>query len=264
MTEHQIASDAPKSPRGPSKNDWRIVTGYDLVEFLRQWLQNEGYGGMSVCEVILTQERFRGLRCYVAKATIFWSHIQLESFLGESGTLGSLWHYSQSSKSLPQGQRFFWLDYFCLRQCKNDFHVEVVVSLVKEIGCLVADVDLKMNNKNAESLGYLKLQDSCNYLQRSFCMLELYAAVEGKADLVCNSGWDKEGLEAMLAEKRPPSGPKQEYYAEGWLGSLHCQAANARDAKDKKQIDDFISGSVGFDEMNESITAAILKSAHSE
>ena len=65
---------------------------------------------------------------------------------------------------------FFWLDYFSLRQCTNDFDVHMILAVIKKIGCLVASID-------SEHL----------YTKRSFCILEAYAAVaEEETTLMCH------------------------------------------------------------------------------
>ena len=39
------------------------------------------------------------------------------------------------------GEAYFWLDYFSLRQCRNDFQTAKIVALVREIGHMVAAVN---------------------------------------------------------------------------------------------------------------------------
>jgi hypothetical protein len=63
------------------------------------------------------------------------------------------------------------LDYFSLRQNVNDFCVDAVVSLIKDIGTTVAEVD------------HFELA----YLKRSFCILELFATADGGAKLLCQT-----------------------------------------------------------------------------
>merc|ERR1711862_831211 len=75
-------------------------TGYQLCDFLRSsWLPSIGAEKLSVCEVMLTDERFCDLRSSVGLATAFWSHIQMEEVLGNPsiGTLG-LMNYAQEEK----------------------------------------------------------------------------------------------------------------------------------------------------------------------
>lgn len=133
--------------------------------------------------------------------------------------------------------------------------------LVKEIGTLVAFIKFDIN-ENLHGASY----KNANYLQRSFCVLELYAAVAGKVNLVINTaGYYKEILEKILAPQRDESAAP--LFALGgfvgpecWVGPVNCAAAAARSGKDKAQIDGFIGGSVGFEEMDRVVTEAIFKS----
>merc|ERR1712224_164499 len=62
------------------------------------------------------------------------------------------------------GRRFLWTDYLSLRQGKSgDFHPQAIVELMTNVETLVADVD----------------RDKA-YVGRSFCMLEVFAAVLSK------------------------------------------------------------------------------------
>merc|ERR1712217_405890 len=58
------------------------MTGYDLADFLRGWLTREDHQDLSACEVILLDKRFDDLRQYVGVANVFWSHVQMEGFIG--------------------------------------------------------------------------------------------------------------------------------------------------------------------------------------
>jgi hypothetical protein len=106
--------DSPRNNTG-LKN----IAGYDLCEFLRDWLKTEGYEELSVCEVILTQEPYYHLRPHVSRANIFWSHIQLEGLLGRQSTLSGIAYQKHSIdreerwKLPPQDEQVIWLDYFC-------------------------------------------------------------------------------------------------------------------------------------------------------
>lgn len=85
------------------------------------------------------------------------------------------------------------------------------------------------------------------YTDRSFCVLELYAAVAGDAQLVCElKGGMRTYVEHALAKK-----------------PVNCAAAVTRNTKDKQQVDEFISSSVGFEKMDMIVTKAILQSATS-
>lgn len=101
---------------GPLEEDDRYglrnMTGYDVCDFLRRWLKQKGYEKLSVCEVILTQELFRDMRCHVKRANVFWSHIQLEDFRGVDGTLGGI-AFARGDMNAPQlperNTQAFWV-----------------------------------------------------------------------------------------------------------------------------------------------------------
>merc|ERR1739848_666473 len=123
-------------------------------------------------------------------ANVSWSHIQLEGFLrivfaavpnGKNvlmvpriGHMGDI-DKKDTAKCLPaKPNRRFWLDYFCLQQCQPNcgFIAEAVVELIAEIGTFCADI------KFGEGIGNL---------HRSFCALEICAAVQGKVPMVMTS-----------------------------------------------------------------------------
>merc|ERR1712196_496730 len=70
----------------------------------------------------------------------------------------------------PKDQRFLWIDLFCLRQCLADFTPNAVVELIRDTGCFAAMIDWKWT-----------------YVKRSFCIIELYAAVLGDCKLAIAS-----------------------------------------------------------------------------
>jgi hypothetical protein len=108
---------------------------------------------------------------------------------------GFHWAHTLDVESADQ---FFWLDYFCLRQCQNDFVAELIVPLVHSIGTLVAHIDVSVNELEKGSA-----YKDANYLQRSFCILELYAAVVGEVSLVCHTGFESYALEDILSSDPP-------------------------------------------------------------
>ena len=59
------------------------LTGYDVAAAIRGWLKESGSEQLSVCEAILLRGEMGGLRKYVGRAGIFWSHVQQEPFLGD-------------------------------------------------------------------------------------------------------------------------------------------------------------------------------------
>lgn len=222
---------------GPVEPDSRLglqnMTGYDVCSFIRSFLTTEGYESLSICEVILTSDRFSHLRCHIGLSNVFWSHIQSEGLVGQ-GTLSSIGEactkqlgvdpFDFEAKALSI---FFWVDYFSLRQAQSDFNPAAVVELVRDIGTVVACIDKGMI-----------------YPTRTFCVLELYAAVAGGAKLVCHTEKSRPKVEVQLADK-----------------PVKSQAASTRDAEDKKMIDDYIISSVGFAKMDELVSSSITSSA---
>lgn len=194
------------------------MTGHDLADFLRQWLRKEGHEGLSVCDVILKDARFKDLRNHVSVANVFWSHIQLEGYCGQNSlhhgattkgcmrtTLANMHlidnYASPALKSLlpPTSQRFHWVDYFCLRQCQQDFQVDAIIALIADIGFPVAGVD-----------------NDLPYFSRSFSILELYAAIKGGATLGINQmiSSSKKNWPQTLA----PAKPDDDCLRKFWIG----------------------------------------------
>jgi hypothetical protein len=94
---------------------------------------------------------------------------------------------------------------------------------VKTIGKTLAEIDGQMH-----------------YLNRPFCILELYETVVSNAELLCYPCVLAKGakLREMLAE-RP----------------VDAEAATTRNPEDKGLIDDFIRTTTGFERVNMSATA---------
>lgn len=192
------------------------VTGYDLCAHIRKWLDGNGAQGKSLCEVVLTDERFQDLRASVGLATVFWSHLQAEAVLGEQSTLRSM------ITALRGEDPFIWIDYLCLRQAKkNDFNPKCIVELIGVVGWMVACIDSAMQ-----------------YPQRSFCILEMLAAVAGRAKIRCIVH-----ASYQLAIETP----------------VEVGRAQTRKDADKKLIDELVAVSVGVEPLNRTIKMAILE-----
>jgi hypothetical protein len=58
---------------------------------------------------------------------------------------------------------FFWIDYFCLRQNQWDFDIDAVVAVMNQMDAVVA-----------------VMTKEHGYLDRAFCVLELFAAIRAK------------------------------------------------------------------------------------
>jgi hypothetical protein len=126
------------------------------------------YMGLSMCEVVLIDKDFAGIRETVGIASTFWSHVQAE-------TLDRLLLNMAHGLQIAQGwvvrwgglaTRFareledtVWLDMVSLRQgTSGDFHVAATLELIESIG----RVDATANG---------------GYLGRAFCLLEIFAVV---------------------------------------------------------------------------------------
>jgi len=197
------------------------VTGYDLCEYLRDWMKDRNFVTQSVCELILTESQFEHLRKYVGPATVFWSHMQKEGFLGKDGTLAMMNRaFREHADELPPTSAcFFWCDYFCLRQLVKDFQTKQVVDLIGKIGSLVSSFDAAME-----------------YIKRSFCLVEVYGAINGNCKYVCQTQQDCRAVRAKL-DAEP----------------VKAEMATSRFEDDKKRIDSYIESTVGFMELNKRV-----------
>ena len=121
-------------------------------------------------------------------------------------------------------------DYTTLKQCQNDFDLPRVRQVIKEIGLTLAELDFDLQA----------------YLTRSFCILELFATVEGGAKLLVQMHYLRAfGVEAELAA-RPVDAAK----------------AKTRREADKAKIDGFVEAMPGgFERLNATITTAIKEAA---
>jgi hypothetical protein len=205
--------------------DISSITGYDLCSFLRTWLVKNGHTELSVCEVILKDTRFKALRHHISPANIFYSHIQSTPPHHTFQQLSIA--CEEFDEELPTEELFCWLDYFSLRQNVNDFCVDAVVSLIKDIGTTVAEVD------------HFELA----YLKRSFCILELFATVDGGAKLLCQTECFRSDMADYLAGD-----------------PVSSKNAVTRRKEDKEAIDGFICSAMGFEAFDKTVHDAILAS----
>jgi len=113
------------------------ITGYDLLDFVNGWINDNGHTEHSVCEIILLDERFEAFRDTVGPASVFWSHIQRESFAESiqtgSGSRPTISNLRAACNLFCWTNPFFWLDYFCLRQLQQDFHLERIRTLIEDL-----------------------------------------------------------------------------------------------------------------------------------
>ena len=123
-------------------------------------------------------------------------------------------------------------DYTTLKQAKKegDFDLARVRQVIREIGLTLAELDL---NPQA-------------YLERAFCLLEIYASVHAGATLLMQMHYLKAFDVAAELAARP----------------VDAKAAQTRREKDKATIDGFVEAMPGgFEKLNATITKAIMEAA---
>jgi len=205
-------------------------TGYDLAEAIKVWLKDNNAEDKSVCEV-LKERGWEG----IGEAEVFLSHVQAES---PSETLNAMriidGRLGPARRGVKHPYSKVWVDYFCLRQLKNDFQTQQVEQLIRKTGAVYVWMD-------GEATG-------SSYPTRTFCVFELASAVENGATLMIktpNSG--------PLA---PPAydvcccctcdclrHPMPDY-------SIDAANATARRADDKAKVDKYIEEGPGFARVN--------------
>jgi len=99
--------------------------------------------------------------------------------------------------------------------------IEATVTLIKDIGTLVASIDATVE-----------------YTKRSFCLFELYAAVSQHVAYFC------EGVVKHIRDSLDKA-------------PITSKNAIAQCPEDKIQIDKFIEDSIGFEEFDQKLTDAL-------
>jgi len=128
----------------------------------------------------------------------------------------------------PPERCFFWVDYFSLRQGQSeDFDADAVMEVIPRIGTVVAQ------------MGDIKRTE---YLSRTFCLFEIYAAIGSDAQLLFYSGNRKEEAEDKFLRE-----PISLAVAEAWKRA------------DKEAIDSFLGSTVGFETVNRAIMESIQR-----
>ena len=253
--------------------------GYDLGHFVRIWDLVSGDADKSVLEVVLTRRqkyttqeivhegwqrdlqwdqqwqrdlqwrwqtyeatsRYESLRGdesfhwtqHVGPAHVFYSHVQLKPVRRTLQVIkGALAKSAPTRKllELAEGEKpRVWLDYFNLRQCGNDFKPAAVVDLIKQIGVCFIEFDT----------------DPTQYLARTFCALEAFAAVKGGV----KTGVLVDEIHAIMIKDMLVASP------------IKVADAQTRRRKDKDMIDAFITESVGFEALDAALTKLALDGA---
>ena len=133
------------------------LTGYDVAEATKMWLRENKAEDKSVCEV-LKERGWEG----VGEAELFLSHVQAESPFDTWYAMSTIDHrFGAARRGTKHEGSIVWVDYFCLRQLRNDFKPEQIAELIRETGAVYVKID------GAET--------GCSYPRRSFCTLETRA-----------------------------------------------------------------------------------------
>jgi len=221
------------------------LTCYDINSCIRERLKREGEENKSVCEVLLSAGS--GSKPAAGQAGVFISHVQSE-------------HPSDTMKAMRKldreiGGKFQWLDSFSLKQCQQDFKPESIVALIKWVGHTHVICDWELS-----------------YPKRSFCVLELYASVQGKAKLnMSGKGIDFRAWSVMreagkglhrvqraLEDRQSPhlrdeADPQLKEFLQKLEIVVDTANATTRRQQDKEMIDKYITENVegGHDKLNQ-------------
>lgn len=183
-----------------------VGTGYDLAHEIRKFLSDVGKEHLSIAEVMLAEGS--------AEVTIgpqtFVSH-QQKFHIGY--LLGKLYNRTELDFQLT-----WWVDFFLLRQCRQDFIPQQMITLIGEIGSTFIEKD-----KDFE------------HFRRSFCVLELYASISS-ASTIETDVITSDFVDFMKCN------------------TVDAAAARTRSDSDKAMIDKFIFESIGFERFNQVVT----------
>ena len=197
------------------------LTGYDFAAAVRHWLRSQGKAQMSVCEVLL-EEGCVG----VGPANTFYSHMQQPCV---TACIASMRAANLTFPKLhgKENETYYWLDYLTLRQCRQDFNLPHIASAVGAAGLTLAEVDLAPDP---------------SYLQRSFCIFEVYATVAAQNELLVHVHVSRgeKSLDEVLDET-----------------PVDCMRAQTRDVVEKHKIDMYIEREIGAEELNAVVTKAM-------
>jgi len=221
---------------GEFKSEWkhgRFVsttgTGYDVAECVRAWLSKTGNVGLSICEVLTAEGS-----CHVGQAKAFFSHVQSMHI---SQALHSLLVAAEAFAQFTE-QTCFWFDLFTLRQCqKGAFVPSQIVSVIGRIGLTLVELDEK-----------------ATYLTRSFCLFEVFATIQGKAELLC------------LARNTLGSDNISERWEEmlelpEMIQTLDSTTADCRSKEDQKLVVEYIQNAMGSEHLDDELKKAIMRGA---
>ena len=243
-----IRSEYPESLWWIAKTYGNRLTGYDLAEAIKVWLKKNNAEDKSVCEVL----KARGWEG-IGETEVFLSHVQAET---PSHTLEAMFKIDNRLGPARNGTKHLnskiWVDYFCLRQLKNDFQTQQVEQLIRKTGAVYVFMD-------GEETG-------SSYPTRTFCLFESATAISNGATLMIRTP-----VSGPLA---PPTWPCTcctccTYTCCGifcrWrpMPDYTIDAANAtaRRADDKAKVDKFIEEGAGFARVNQMMERELRHSA---
>jgi tetratricopeptide (TPR) repeat protein len=134
----------------------------------------------------------------------------------------------------------FFVDYFCIRQCLNDFSVPHVLRAIKEIGLTV--VELGTNWRSNDSP-----------LFRMFCVLEIFGTAKARgALLVCGPALQEPAQVKDLLQVATDQDCSKEV-----MDSRN--RASCRWAEEEQTIRQYICDSVGYEKLDNLVLAAIVR-----
>eukprot|EP00929_Paragymnodinium_shiwhaense_P087502 TRINITY_DN47664_c0_g1_i1.p1 TRINITY_DN47664_c0_g1~~TRINITY_DN47664_c0_g1_i1.p1 ORF type:complete len:319 (-),score=106.77 TRINITY_DN47664_c0_g1_i1:532-1488(-) len=134
-------------------------------------------------------------------------------------------------------QKFF-VDYFCLRQCRPDFKEDTILDAIKRIDSTVMLMDP---------------WDKPFALSRTFCVFEVYGTIsQGVHFQVCMPPQEQQRFCAQLDALE-----SKDAKLEALAIDIRVQEAQASNPKDKERIDDFIEKGPGFEKVNKMVLQAV-------
>jgi hypothetical protein len=221
--EHKKAAEGLYIPSAYGPN-----TGYDLNEATKSAHQSSGAKYLSHCEVLLRERSPE-----VGEADVFFSHIQKVPL---EITIQSLSEAVRMHPELNESTKFF-IDYCSIRQCQsNDFDLAQVRAAIHNMPLMLVELDGALNRRGTAA--------EPEWFKRSFCVFEAFAAVEAKNRiLICGPAIEDTKTSPRLAE-----GSK-----------VDSKRAKCRSHAHKEEIDSFIRKSVGHEELDGQVAAAIVE-----
>jgi len=220
--------------RQENKSDWitpshgAALIGYDVCNAIKSWVKKGGNDSYSVCELMYKA----GYHEHVGQAELFVSHVQTQSlsdFLADlRSSFGLPWNgqFRRSPPFAPFGAHSkFWIDYFVLRQCQQDFRPHQVKEVIVQIGAVLAIKDHEMK-----------------YFTRAFCIMEI--AMCEKDPYIVLSQSRSERILSLPASSDV-----------GW--AVDSSKATARDPNDLALIRSCIHENGGFSEFDQKCKIAM-------